>query len=391
MSAQAKLWNKDFVLVIVTNFLLFMNHLMILSTFPFYVDRLGGNEALAGLAAASFSIMAVILRPIIGWMLNNGVRKKLLLIGLILMGLMPIGYMLVSVFFLAFLFRTVHGAGLSLANTSMATVATDLVPKARFAEGMGMFGMATALATAAGPALGLALMNKAGYSVLFIFSAAAIGIAIVLLFLVDAPDIEVEPQPFELRTLLDKNALPASITAMIFLFSYAAFENFTAKFADTFGLPSGGYFFAISAAVVFLTRMLVGKQTDRHGEEIFVYICNVSMLVALLLLGLIPCVATYFTAAVFVGFGFGGFEPALQAMAVAIAPPERRGSANSTFLCAYDIGLGLGGGVSGFLINGVGYQKMFLCMIVFNVLSVIVYILIGRNHPSSFRFHKTLH
>ena len=383
---QVRLWNKDFVLIIVINFLIFINHLMILSTFPFYVEYLGGNEKLAGLAAAMFSIVAVVLRPFVGWMLNNGKRKIILFIGMICMGTMPVGYMLVSTFFLAFVCRMVHGAGLAFSNTSTATIATDIIPRPRFAEGMGMFGLATALATAVAPALGLALMEKMGFTMLFGFAACSIGLSIVLLFIIKAPDIPVEHKPFQASELLDKDALPASITALVFLFTYGAIENFTAKFADAYHLPGGGIFFAITAVVVLLTRMTAGKVTDRRGEEIFVYSCNAAMLAALLLLGLWPNAATYFAAAVLVGFGFGGLEPALQSMAVAIAPPERRGSANSTFFCAYDIGLGIGGGISGALINSVGYQKMFLIMAIFNILSVIIYILIGRNHPSSFRF-----
>ena len=62
---NVKLWNKNFVLIIIINFLVFMNHLMILSTFPFYIEYLGGSEAIAGFAAALFSIIAVICRPFI--------------------------------------------------------------------------------------------------------------------------------------------------------------------------------------------------------------------------------------------------------------------------------------------------------------------------------------
>ena len=386
MAQEVKLWNRNFVLIILINFLIFINHLMILSTFPFYVEYLGGSDTMAGLAAAFFSIVAVICRPFIGWMLNNGMRKKLLFTGLFGMALMPIGYLVVSAFFLAFLCRMVHGASLAFSNTSTATIATDIIPKPRFAEGMGMFGLATALATAIAPALGLALMEMMGYTVLFITATAAVVIAVILLMIIKTPPIEVEKAPLQLGSLIDKTAIPASFTALVFLFTYGAIENFTAKFADAFHLPGGGIFFAITAVIVLLTRLLAGKVTDRHGEAIFVYLCNLSMLAALLLLGLRPCVVTYFAAAVLVGFGFGGLEPALQSMAVAIAPPERRGSANSTFLCAYDIGLGIGGGIAGALIDGVGYQKMFLIMAAFNVASVIIYILIGRNHPSSFRY-----
>ena len=116
-----------------------------------------------------------------------------------------------------------------------------------------------------------------------------------------------------------------------------------------------------------------------------------AMLIAFLLMGLFPNVVTYLLAAVLAGFGFGGLGPALQSMAVAIAPPERRGSANSTFLCAYDIGIGVGGGIAGVLISSFGYSQMFVIMTVFNILSVVIYVLWGRNHPSSFTYRRKHH
>lgn len=48
MEKSEKLWSRNFVLIIVINFLVFMNHIMLLSTFPFYIESLGGSEALAG-------------------------------------------------------------------------------------------------------------------------------------------------------------------------------------------------------------------------------------------------------------------------------------------------------------------------------------------------------
>lgn len=159
------------MLIIVINFLVFMNHIMLLSTFPFYIESLGGSEALAGLAATLFSFVAVLCRPFVGWMLDNGKRRTILAIGLCGMMLMPLGYMAASVIFLAFVFRMVHGAALALSNTSTATIVSDVIPRSRFSEGMGMFGMATALATSCAPALGLYLMNSFSYTVLFLCAA----------------------------------------------------------------------------------------------------------------------------------------------------------------------------------------------------------------------------
>ena len=89
---KPRLWTRNFVLIIVINFLVFMNHIMLLSTFPFYIESLGGSEALAGLAATLFSLLAVLCRPVVGWMLDNGKRRAILRIGLAGMSLMPLGY-----------------------------------------------------------------------------------------------------------------------------------------------------------------------------------------------------------------------------------------------------------------------------------------------------------
>ena len=379
---EEKLFRKDFVFIIIINFLVFLNHLAILATFPFYIEALGGSEAVAGMAVALFCVVSVVCRPFIGWMLDNGKRKMILAVGLLGMLLMPLGYLFLHTLVLAFVCRMVHGAALAFSNTSTATIATDSVPRSRFAEGMGIFGLATALATAVAPAIGLALMEKCGFSVLFLFGSLSIALALVLFFLLKAPNIAVEKKPLSVKGLFDKNAVPASLTG--------ALENFAAKFAAEKGLPSGGLFFVIMAVTVLIMRMTAGKVTDRHGEGIFAYSCNIAMFAAFLLLGLFPNTVTYLLAAVLSGFGFGGLEPALQSMAVAIAPPEKRGSANSTFLCAYDIGIGIGGAIAGGLISSFGYETMFTGMSVFNLLSIVIYVLIGRNHPSSFSYRKRM-
>lgn len=381
-----KLWTKNFVFIIFINFLVFMNHIMILSTFPFYIETMGGTAAVAGLAATLFSLVAVLCRPFIGWMLNNGKRKSILVVGIVGMALMPLGYMAVSVLFLAFVARMVHGASLACSNTTSSTIATDIIPKERFAEGMGMFGMSTAFATALAPALGLFLMDKMGYRTLFLSATGAIVIAFILFLMLRVPGISVGKTPLNFKQLVDKDALPASTIVLVFLLTFGALENFTAKFASENGLPSGGIFFTIMACMLFLTRATIGKAADKRGEGIFVYTCNASMFAAFLLLAFIPNTATFLIAAALAGYGFGGIEPALQSMAVHIAPPERRGSANSTFLCAYDIGIGLGGGIAGCLISALGYRQMFVVLSAANIVSLILYVVWGRKHPSSFSY-----
>jgi len=386
MEKSEKLWSRNFVLIIVINFLVFMNHIMLLSTFPFYIESLGGSEALAGLAATLFSFVAVLCRPFVGWMLDNGKRRTILSIGLCGMILMPLGYMAASVIFLAFVFRMVHGAALALSNTSTATIASDVIPRSRFSEGMGMFGMATALATSCAPALGLYLMNSFSYTVLFLCAAGSIVIAVILFLLLRLKPVGATPHPLNVRALFSKSAVPASAIALVFMLTFGALENFLAKYAAEKALPSGGLFFAIMAVMLLIVRFTLGKYADRKGEGMFVYSCNAAMFAAFLLLSLAPNNVTFILAAILAGYGFGGLEPALQSMAVHSSSPAERGSANSTFLCAYDIGIGLGGGIAGWLITAAGYENMFLVLSAANIISVLMYVFWGRHDPSSLSY-----
>lgn len=193
--ANVKLWSKDFIIIIVVNFLVFLNHLMILSTFPFFISYLGYSDSISGLCVTLFCVVSVVCRPFVGWMLDNGKRKLILLVGILGMALMPMGYLIVytalSSVALAVAFRMIHGFALAFSNTSTSTIASDIIPKARFSEGMGMFGMATALATACAPAIGEMLMNKS-FSILFGVSTGCMVLCLALFGFLNVPKLKIE-------------------------------------------------------------------------------------------------------------------------------------------------------------------------------------------------------
>ncbi len=380
---QAKLWTRDLVLIILVNLCVFTNHIMSISTFPFYIQALGGTEAVSGACAVLFSLVAVLVRPFVGWWLDNGARRVVLVVGLICLAVAPVGYVAVPLLSVALVFRMLHGAALSFSNSTTATVASDVICRPRFAEGMGFFGMATALASAIAPALGLELMGF-GFDVLYLVAAGISVVALVLFLFVRSPKPQAAKRPLSLRALVNKDSLPATVTMLIFMFTFGALENFVAIYASANDLPSASVFFVIMAAMLLLVRVFLGRLVDEKGEAIFVYTGNAAMLVALLLLAFVPNPVTFYLAAALAGYGFGGLEPALQSMAVHTATDETRGSANSTFLCGYDIGYGLGGGVAGALISSVGYSSMWALVSLACVASVAVYFFWARHSETSF-------
>ena len=380
----AKLWTRDLVLIILVNLCVFTNHIMSLSTFPFFIQSLGGSEAIAGICAAAFAFVAVIIRPFVGWWLDNGVRKVALVVGLLLLGAAPLGYVFVPVLSMSIAFRMLHGIGLSFSNSTTATVASDVICRPRFAEGMGYFGMATALASAIAPALGLSLMEGFGFGTLYAVAAGIAGIGLVLFSFVRTRKVDVPKKKLDLRTIINRDSLPATATMLVFMLTFGALENFVAIFAAENSLPSGSIYFIVMSVMLLVVRVTLGKLVDQRGEAIFVYTCNASMLVAFLLLALVPNTATYILSAVLAGYAFGGLEPSLQSMAVHTSTDETRGSANSTFLCGYDIGYGLGGGLAGSLITAMGYSSMWMIVSLACVASVLIYVAWARHSDTSF-------
>lgn len=380
---QCKLWTRDLVLIILVNLCVFTNHIMSLSTFPFFIKSLGGTEALAGMCAAFFCLVAVVVRPFVGWWLDNGARRAVLVVGLILLAVAPMGYVLAPVLTAAILLRMVHGAALSLSNSTTATVASDVIARPRFAEGMGYFGMATALASAIAPALGLELMGL-GFNVLYAAAAAISILALVLFCFVRAPWPKTEKRPLNIKGLVNRDSLPATCTMLVFMFTFGALENFVAIYAANEGLLSGSIYFVVMSVVLLLVRVFLGRLVDERGEAFFVYTGNAAMICALLLLAFAPNAVTFLLSGALAGYAFGGLEPALQSMAVHTATDETRGSANSTFLCGYDIGYGLGGGVAGVLITSVGYANMWAIVALACVASVALYVAWARHSDTSF-------
>ena len=379
------------MLIILVNLCVFTNHIMTLSTFPFFIQSLGGSEAIAGVCAAAFAFVAVIIRPFVGWWLDNGVRKVALVAGLLLLGAAPLGYVFVPVLSMSIAFRMLHGIGLSFSNSTTATVASDVICRPRFAEGMGYFGMATALASAIAPALGLSLMESFGFGTLYAVAAGIAGLGLVLFAFVRTRKVDVPKKKLDLRTIINRDSLPATATMLVFMLTFGALENFVAIFAAENSLPSGSIYFIVMSVMLLVVRITLGKLVDQRGEAIFVYTCNAAMLVAFLLLALIPNTATYILSAALAGYAFGGLEPSLQSMAVHTSTDETRGSANSTFLCGYDIGYGLGGGLAGSLITAMGYSSMWMIVSLACVASVLIYVAWARHSDTSFSKNLASH
>jgi predicted MFS family arabinose efflux permease len=68
----------------------------------------------------------------------------------------------------------------------------------------------------------------------------------------------------------------------------------------------------------------------------------------------------------------------LQAATIHLAPPDRKGVANATFFTAFDLGIGLGTVILGFISDAMGYRVLFGVCAISAAIGLVITIVLAR-------------
>jgi predicted MFS family arabinose efflux permease len=81
----------------------------------------------------------------------------------------------------------------------------------------------------------------------------------------------------------------------------------------------------------------------------------------------------YYGSALLIGLGNGHMWPAFQNMMISMAHHNERGTANSTILISWDVGMGLGILAGGVIAENFGYAAAFWMVAAINAIGVLLY------------------
>lgn len=377
---KEKIWTKDFILICLANFFIFLGFQMTLPTIPLFVEKLGGNDQMIGIVVGIFTFSALILRPYAGHALETKGRGFVYLIGLVIfvvsVGLY--GYATGIMFLLVL--RIIQGVGWGFSTTASGTIATDLIPPRRRGEGMGYYGLSGNIAMAIGPSLGLALVGVLTFKQLF-FICAGLGLAAYLLASrikfkkVDRPSIEAHASNRNKWDLFEKSALPPSILLFFITVTFGGIATFLPLYTVQKDIPGIQWYFLLYAIALMVSRTFAGQLYDRKGHGAVFVPGTVLIIIAMLLLAWLPNSFILYCAAVLYGLGFGTIQPALQAWSVDKAPIHRKGMANATFFSFFDLGIGCGAILFGQIGQLFGYDSIYLTAAVSVFLSILIYLI----------------
>jgi MFS family permease len=374
-------WTRDYILISIASLFITMGFQMLLPVLPVFSAKLGGSDSWAGLVVGIFTISAVLMRPIAGRLLDRQGRREVYILGLIVFLICVVAYNWTSTILVLLILRFIHGFGWGASSTASSTIASDIIPKSRLAEGMGYFGLTSTLAMAIAPALGLGLVSRYGFNAVFYVSAGAVLISIFMALPIKyhKPDVlpkldpDVMPKPGK-AGIFERSAILPAIVIFFITMTYGSIVSFIALYAGQKQIENIGLFFTVYAAALLISRPYFGRLTDRKGTSFAVLPGIIFVILSMGLIYFANSLIVFLIAGFIYGIGFGAIQPALQAMSVRNVNQSRRGAANATFFLGFDLGIGAGAIMWGIIAENLGYQIIYLLSIIPAIIGALIYI-----------------
>ena len=396
-----RLWNRNYCKVMTANFSLFFAFYVLTPLLPLYLsEHFGATKDVIGLVLSGYTITALVFRPFSGYLVDSFPRKRVLMIAFGTFSIFFAGYLAASTLLLFMIVRTLHGGPFGMLTVANSTVAIDVLPSSRRTEGIGYYGLSNNLAMALAPTIGIFIYQLTGSFELLFWLALIVA---CFGWLVDAtlkfPERQVVPNKSKLswdRFFLVRGWL-LGLNMVAFGFSFGVLSNYLAIYGkEVMGITGGtGTYFMLCSVGLILSRLQGGKAlrngrvTHNAGSGMVISLIGYTLFI------LIPTLSEFFTfhssfftlhsslftyfgyygSALLIGLGNGHMWPAFQNMTINVASNSQRGTANSTILISWDLGMGLGILIGGVVSELLGYGAAFWTVVLVNASGVACFFL----------------
>lgn len=393
---QERLWNRNYCRVMAANFALFFAFYLLTPLLPLYlVERFDATKDVVGLVLSGYTLTALLARPFSGYLVDSFPRKRVLMVCFFLFFLFFGGYLGASSLLLFTIVRTLHGAPFGALTVANSTVAIDVLPSSRRNEGIGYYGLSNNLAMATAPMAAIYLYRLTGdFQLLFWLALLIAGLGMV----VDSQvKLQSKPlgnsqqptadsqQPIRRGLIrLDRFFLVRgwllAVNMVFFGFCFGVVSNYLAIYSkEVMGITGGTGTWFLLLSVGLVASRLQGARALREGKLLQNATEGVIISsVAYTLFVLFPNEFGYYGSALLLGLGNGHLWPAFQNMIISMAHHNERGTANSTLLISWDVGIGLGVLCGGVISELAGYTPAFWVVAISQLVGAVLFLIATR-------------
>ncbi len=346
--------------------------------FPGFLSDLGASETRIGLLYSLSAVAGLILRPMLGRLMDNIGRRPILLIaGLANAGAVAamtlseeLGVALVALFIMHRVFQIAI-------FTAMLTLSADVLPEDRRTEGLAIYGLGGLLPMATGGAIGDLLLGWGSFDLLFRAAAVISVLSWLMVWLVPRQPTSSAGGPRRgfWAALGQRNLLPLWLLTLLFASGLEALFTFIRTYVDEREIGSVGAFFLVYGGVAIVVRIATSSRLDRLHQLPLVIGSVVVYVAGLIVLGMAGSSQQMSLAAACLGAGHGLLFPILTAQVVTRSRDAERGSAMAIFTALFDLAVLTAAPIMGAIIDWQGYSAAFVGMGVAIGAGLIVYYL----------------
>lgn len=389
---EEKLFNKNYLCLCAANFLFFFSFYLLLPVLPFFIrENFQAGNSIIGAVISCYTLATLCVRPFSGYLMDAYSRKPVYLLALSIFTAVFCGYLFAVTITILIAVRIVHGLSFGLTSVCGNTLVIDVVPSEKRGEGIGYFGVANNIAMAVGPMVGLFVYEKYSFNVIFIGCMICSMLAALFASRIQTKQRPpVKRPPLSLDRFVLVKGLLVGVSFMLLAFAYGQISNYIALYAKEMNLAiSSGFFFTVYAVGQILSRLFSGRMVDR-GRIVFATGLGLALVVlALFSLSMCHYVNDYnpgFTSVAFLvvalccGIGFGTCFPAFNTLFINLAPNSKRGTATSTYLTTWDLGLGIGIFSGGAVSEHFSFSAAYLVADAMVLVALLFFIFVAAPH-----------
>ena len=371
---------RDLALLMAASFCYLAGPMAIAPIVAGFAGSLGANEVLMGVAGGLMNLVALASRPFVGRLADRLDKRRLTALGAAVMALAALAYVPAVAPWMVLAARVAQGLGYAVCSVCLSTWISELLPRERVGEGMGLYGMMTALGMAVGPALGIYCYQLLGYRVAF--AAAALLLALTFLCATRVRRPGAHPRRAfpggAAPGVLEWRVVPVALIMMLFTIPFTATQTFLVTLTEAEGLDLPvGLFFPIYAALLLVLRATLRRRFDRWPFRRFLAGAMLCAAGALLALTFMRGGGLMVLGALCMAGSYGIMCSVCQSTAILLAHPGCRGLANGTYYVGIDLGMALGPLIGGVLLGHAPPRAFYPALLAVLPLMLLTY-LIGR-------------
>ena len=357
-----KILSREFILCFFSQFAFTSVFHILVPTIPIYLSKSGSTEVEIGILIGALGISSLVLRPIVGKKLSQIREKKFMLAGAILFAVTSIAYILTPPFWPFLLVRVFQGIGTAFFFTASIALITHITPEAYRGQSLGYFFLSFNISMALAPIIGMFLINRFSFNVLFsVCTALSLCSLWIASKLSQKQPESIAPLPTEVRSSFGFKALSPILLYFMVHMIFGALMAFFPLYAINQGVANPGLFFTAYAFVMISGRVFGGRVFDIQKREKVILPCIIAFILAMTLLAFSKSLGMFILVAVIAAAGHAFLVPSLFAYVLDLVGTSH-GTAIGWLTAMGDLGLGLGPMIMGVVLRLTDFPTMFLSL-----------------------------